>query len=99
MINKNKLEELVKLIYIKELLGLNLFESIEEYPSLNAECNELIGIATTYEDMVLTKKNTADIKQILTDKIISIHTIALTIPDYRFSRIFFDDNGELTNLI
>ena len=97
--NEKKLKELLKILYTQELIGKNIYETLPQYPELNAECDKLIEMAYIYEVAVLDKKDYLTHKQTVIEKIMVIHSIASTIPTYRQSQIFFDDKGNFTGLL
>jgi hypothetical protein len=97
MFNEKKLKEIVNILYTKELLGLNIFDNIDQYPQLITECDKLAVLAFNYEVEVINKQITTSRKS-LEETIININTIASSIPTYRQSQIFFDDAGNFTGL-
>lgn len=96
--NEKKMKELLKILYTQELIGKNIYETLPQYPELNAECDKLIEVAYTYEVAVLDKKDSLTYKQIVIESILIIHSIASTIPTYTRSQIFFDETGNITGL-
>lgn len=84
-----KIEEVIEVIYIKELLGLTIYENLDSYTELNIEVQELRQLALNYEQSVLSKQ-TYDNTQLI-DKINSIHGICMTIEEYRPSRLLFNE--------
>lgn len=97
-LNEKKLKELVEKIYVKELVGVNIFEHIADYQQLNNECNQLIDVACKYEVAVITKQEYVTLKLEVEKKINTIHQLASAIPMYRMSHIYFNDDGALTGL-
>lgn len=95
--NEKKLKELVNILYTKELLGLNIYEHINEYPQLITECDKLAVLAFNYEVEVIGKQITTSRKS-LEETINNINSIASTIPTYTRSQIFFDEMGNITGL-
>lgn len=91
-----ELKSIVADIYVKELLGVGLFEDLSLYPQLQKECNELLDIALKYEESIYSKnKDYILLKNRLIDKILSIHNICLDIDEYRVSYILFNEDEEL----
>lgn len=95
--NEKKLKELVNILYTKELLGLNIYEHINEYPQLITECDKLAVLAFNYEVEVIGKQITTS-RKLLEETINNINSIASTIPTYTRSQIFFDETGNITGL-
>lgn len=98
-INKEKLKNIVVFLYAREAVGKALFEEIHLYPQLEQECAELSNLACEYEILILSKQPAQHLKQLVLDKLLSIHNISLGIEKYRQSLIFFDEQGHLTDLI
>ena len=92
-----KIEEIIESLYIKELLGITLYDNIHNYVQLNNEVEELRQIAFDYELLILSNKP-AD-KTPLIEKINKIHGICITIEEYRPSRLLFNEEGILDNEI
>lgn len=86
-----KIEEIIECIYIKELLGVSIYDRLHIYTDLNDEVQELRKIALDYELQLLSNKPCNDLRLMVIDKINSIHVIALTIEDYRMSCMFFNE--------
>lgn len=97
-IHKEKLQNLVNLLYVREIVGKNLFTELHLHPQLEQECKELTAIATDYEIYVLNKKDGSQLKNQLKEKILSIHNIGLGIEKYRQSLLYFNENLELVDL-
>lgn len=97
-IHKEKLQNLVNLLYVREIVGKNLFQELHLYPVLDKECKELTTIATEFEICVLNKKDGSYLKSQLKEKILSIHNIALGMEKYRQSLLYFNENLELVDL-
>ena len=92
-----KIEEIVENLYIQELLGITLYNSIHNYVQLNNEVEELRQIALNYELLILSNKPVD--KTPLIEKINKIHGICITIEEYRPSRLLFNEQGILDNEI
>lgn len=90
-----KIEEVIESIYVKELLGVSIYDRLHIYTVLNDEVQELRRTALDYELKVLSNQPYNDIRLKLVERINAIHTIALTIEDYRMSYLFFNDQGML----
>lgn len=98
--NVKLLKELLKIVYTKELLGKALYEQMGEYPHLKEQCDVMLDIATEYEVCVLEGKDGKETyKQRVIEKMLSVHHTAQTIPLYRQSEIYFDNNVLNVNLI
>ena len=90
-----KIEEIIESLYIKELLGITIYDKLNKYTNLENEVQELRKIALDYELQLLSNKPCNDLRLMVIEKINSIHVIALTIEDYRMSYLFFNDQGML----
>lgn len=98
--NVKLLKELLKIVYTKELLGKALYEKLEEYPYLKGQCDVMLDIATVYEVSVLEgMEGKEQYKQRVIEEMLAVHHTALTIPLYRHSEIYFDNNVLNVNLI
>lgn len=92
-INEEKLKRVVEILYKKELLGIGLMERISEYPDINALCDEMVDIALKMEIAVLSKDKEYDVlKPLVVEKMLEIDRLCATIPIYRKSLFFFDEN-------
>ena len=87
-----ELKYIVADIYVKELLGVGLYENLSLYPHLQLECDELLDIALKYEESIYSKNKDTLLKTKLINKILSIHNICLDIDKYRVSYILFNEN-------
>ena len=98
--NVKLLKELLKTVYTKELLGDALYEHLTEYPLLREQCDMLVDVATEYELSILERIGD---KHLLKGKVIegmlAVHNVAVTLPMYRQSDIYFHDNILIENLI
>lgn len=90
-----ELKSIVADIYVKELLGVGLYEDLSLYPQLQKECNELLDIALRYEESIYSKNKDTLLKNKLIDKILSIHNICLDMDEYRVSYILFNEDMRL----
>ena len=101
--NVKLLKELLKIVYTKELLGKALYERLNDYPYLKEKCDVLEDMATSYEVSVLEgtegKDGKEQYKQRVVEEMMAVHNIALTLPLYRQSEIYFDNNVLNVNLI
>lgn len=86
-----KIEEIVENLYIQELLGITLYNSIHNYVQLNNEVEELRQIALNYELLILSNKPVD--KTPLIEKINKIHVMLIEIEDYRMSNLLFNEQG------
>lgn len=91
-IDTEKLKKVIDVLYIKEVLGINLKERLNEYPEVQGKCIELSNIALEYEVLTLSKSDNGIVKQRVKEKIIEIDSLCVQIPIYRRSLIFFDEN-------
>lgn len=91
-IDTEKLKKVIDVLYIKEVLGINLKERLNEYPEIQGKCIELSNIALEYEVLTLSKSDNGIVKQRVKEKIIEIDSLCIQIPIYRRSLIFFDEN-------
>ena len=98
MLDEKKLRELLKILYTKEIIGKNLCEKLYNYPELVIECDKLIEAAYIYEVAIINKSNTLELKELVTQQILMVHTVATNIPDYKRSELYFDELGNLTYL-
>lgn len=98
--NKERLRNVVNLLYVKEVVGKPLFQELHLHPELQDECNQLIEIATEFEISVLTNKkgDYFQLKNQMKNKILSIHNIAKTLKKYRQSLLYFNENLEMVDL-
>lgn len=93
-INEEKIKKIVKIIYIKEILGKALYERLDDYPIINNKSNELIEIAVPFEIQVLKKEGDYfSTKSVIKDKILELHKLCLGNELYRKSLIYFDENN------
>lgn len=91
-----ELKSIVADTYVKELLGVGLYEDLYLYPQLQKECDALLDMALRYEKLIYSKnKDYILLKDELIEKILSIHSICLGIGKYRISYILFNENEEL----
>lgn len=98
--NVKLLKELLKIVYTKELLGKALYEQMDEYPHLKEKCDVMLDMATDYEVSVLEgTEGKEQYKQRVIDAMLTVHNIAMTIPLYRQSEIYFCNNVLNVNLI
>lgn len=98
--NVKLLKELLKIVYTKELLGKALYEKMSEYPYLKEQCDVMLEMATEYEVCVLEGTDGKErYKQKVIEEMMAVHHIALTLPLYRESEIYFKDNVLNENLI
>ena len=91
-IDTEKLKKVIDVLYIKEVLGINLKERLNEYPEIQGKCIELSNIALEYEVLTLSKSDNGIVKQRVKEKIIEIDSLCIQNPLYRRSLIFFDEN-------
>lgn len=98
MFNEKKLKELVNILYTKEIVGKNIFEILHQYPELNIECDKLAVMAYQYEVEIILKTNNPATRKLVEEQILVINSLASTLTEYRQSRIYFDDDGNLTQL-
>lgn len=90
-IDEKKLKKVVELLYVKEAVGKALYEKLDDYPEIKQECDSLISLALEYEILILHKKECCKFKELIKEKILSIHNISNSNKLYRKSLIFFDD--------
>lgn len=95
-LDKEKLRQIVKKIYIDELIGK---VTIEEQPTLIAEVEKLLNIATEYELKVLKKESVGTLKDTLIQQILNVHHLLTALPNYRPSLIYFDENGNFVDVV
>ena len=98
-IHQEKLKNIVIFLYPQEVVGKALWEEIHLYPQLQIECDELCNLAMEYEILILSKQQGNHLKQLIYEKVLSIHNIGIGNEKYRQSRLFFDENGNQTDLI
>lgn len=98
MYNEKKLKEIVNILYIKELVGQNIYEKLNSFPQLYLVCEELADVAYNYEVSILMGNTNIDIRKQVEEKILIIHQIATDVADYRQSGIYFDEDGRPTGL-
>lgn len=96
--NIEKMRKIINLIYIKEIVGVPIFEKLHTFPVLQEYCNELMEVAIEYEVAILNNDGN-NLKETVKDKILTIHQYCLTMVDYYPSRLLFDDNHSWTDLI
>lgn len=99
-IDRNKLKIIVRYIYVKEIVGKCLFESLASFPEIQKECDVLSDLAVSFEESVLT--DGADYEKLKNDlsfQILSVHNICRNHSKYRQSLIFFDEFGNFIDLI
>lgn len=98
--NVKLLKELLKIVYTKELLGKALFEQLDNYPLLREQCDVMENVATDYELSILERIGD---KMLLKEKVIEqmliVRNTATTLPLYRQSEIYFNENVLNVNLI
>lgn len=94
--NMKELKSIVADTYVKELLGVGLYEDLSLYPQLQKECDVLLDIALKYEKSIYSKnKDYILLKDELVEQILSIHNICVGIDKYRVSYILFNEDEEL----
>ena len=91
-IDTEKLKKVIDVLYIKEVLGINLKERLNEYPEIQGKCDELVTYALEYEILTLSKTDNESVRQKVKEKIIEIDSLCVRNPLYRRSLIFFDEN-------
>ena len=92
-IDEQKLRRVVEHLYKREILGVGLLENINEYPDINALCNELVESALKMEIAVLNRdKEYETLKPIVTEKILEIDRLCTPLQLYKKSLIFFDES-------
>ena len=92
-IDKKKLQEITKKLYLNELLGKI---DVSNHQQLQIELDILVTIATEYLLVVFSKQHPpSNIKTELIEQIMVVDTIASTIPNYKRSLIYFDEDGHL----
>ena len=98
--DEKKLKEIIKILYVKEIVGKALFSELENYPELHAKCQELEDKAFQFELSIITKK-TKNYQPLKDDVILSIkhiNNIASKIEKYRKSMIYFDEQSNFVDL-
>lgn len=95
--NEKKLKEILEKIYIEELIGRSVYNS-HNNDTLEIECEKLRVIAYEYEVMRMKKLNCEEVRKQVEEQIDRVHTIAMTLPNYRKSKIYFNNKGEQTGL-
>lgn len=98
-IHNEKLKNIVIFLYPQEVVGKALWEEIHLYPQLQIECDELSNLAMEYETLILSKQAYQHLKQPILEKVLYIHNISIGIEKYRQSRLYFDESGNITDLI
>ena len=94
-----KIEEIVEFLYIKELVGETLYHDLHNYPDLKQQTAELFNLALEYEKLILSKQPAEHLKEPILDKVATINNIALGIEKYRQSKLFFNEHGQLIDLL
>jgi hypothetical protein len=95
--NEKKLRKIIEKIYIEELLGRSVYNS-HCNDILEDECEKLRVIAYEYENLRMKKLNTEVIRKQVEEQIDRVHSVAMTLPNYRRSKIYFNKQGEQTGL-
>lgn len=95
--NEKKLKEILEKIYIEELLGRSIYNSHNNV-TLDEQCDKLRNVAYEYELKRLKKMNCEELRIQVSEIIDNVHRIAITLPNYRKSKIFFNNKGEQTGL-
>lgn len=91
-IKPEKLQKIAKKLYNDELIGKI---NVSNHQELVSELDKLVTIATEYLLVVLSKQHPPS-KSELIEQIKLIDSIATSsIPNYKRSLIYFDENGEL----
>jgi hypothetical protein len=97
LMNEKKLRKIIEKIYIEELLGRSIYNSHSD-AILEEECEKLRVIAYEYENLRMKKLNTEDKRKQVEEQIDRVHSVAMTLPNYRKSKIYFTKQGEQTGL-
>lgn len=95
--NEKKLRKIIEKIYIEELLGRSVYNS-HDNDALEIECERLRVIAYEYEIMRMKKLNCEELREQVRQQIDIVHSVAMTLPNYRRSKIYFNKQGEQTGL-
>lgn len=95
--NEKKLKEIIEKIYIEELLGRSVYDS-HDNDTLEEECEKLRVIAYEYENLRIKKLNCEEFREQVRQQIDRVHSVAMTLPNYRRSKIYFTKQGEQTGL-
>ena len=95
--NEKKLKEIVEKIYVEEILGKSIYKC-HYNEELEQKCNKLRAVAYDYELKRLKKLECEKIREQVSEIIDEIHIIASSIPNYRQSKIYFNNKGEQTGL-
>ena len=90
-IDKTNLQKIAKKLYLDELIGKI---DVSNHQQLQIELEKLVTIATEYLSTVLSN-HPPNNKTELVEQIKMIDTIATSIPNYKKSLIYFDEDGQL----
>lgn len=91
--NVKLLKEMLKIVYVKELLGDALYEHIGEYPSLQEKCDMLVDVATDYELSILERIGDRKLlKEKVIEGMLAVRDTAMSLSLYRQSDIYFHNN-------
>lgn len=92
-IKTEKLKKIAKKLYNDELIGKI---DVSNHQQLQIELEKLVTIATEYLLVVLSKQHPpSNIKTELIEQIMLIDNIATSIPNYKKSLIYFDEDDKL----
>lgn len=95
--NEKKLKEIIEIIYVEEILGRSIYNS-HNNDTLDGQCDKLRNVAYEYELKRLKKMNCEELRLEVSEIIDDVHRIAKTLPNYRQSKIYFNNKGEQTGL-
>lgn len=97
-INEEKLKKVVSYLYVREVVGKQLYNELNDYPELQTECDKLIDMAIQFEIAILSKTDHSKYKEQTSNQILYIHNIAKNIEKYRKSLLYFDEQGQMVDL-
>ena len=82
---------------MEEILGRSIYHT-HRNDTLEEECERLRVIAYDYEVLRMKKLKCEELREQVRQQIDRVHSVASTIPNYRKSKIFFNNKGEQTGL-
>lgn len=97
--NEEKLKKIIEKLYINEILGKGLIGQINQYPEVIPIIEELRITAYDFEANRMKKKNdVSDLRNKVEGMILMLDNSIQELPNYKQSRVLFNENGKFTGL-
>lgn len=97
--NEEKLKKIIEKLYINEILGKGLIGQINQYPEVIPIIEELRSTAYDYEVQRMNKKNdVSNLRKKVEGMILRLDNSIQELPNYKQSRVLFNEAGKFTGL-